>query len=80
LQTHIPVRKYTRRGVVINHTDYLLRISKRLKLVVDFEIYNTFRNHLTHVKELYKRKYYKDQFAKTSKNLKRISMLILSTF
>ena len=67
--THTPVRKYTRRGFKlkswitqgiissIEDRDYLFRVYKRLKLLTDVETYKSFRNRLTNVKELTKRKY-----------------------
>jgi len=82
--THTPVRKYTRReyklklkpwitqGIIssIKHRDHLFRVYKRSKLLTDFKTYKKFRNRLTHVKELAKRKYYEGQFAQNSRNLK----------
>jgi len=55
-----------------NHRDYLFRIHKRGKLLADFEKYEKFRNHLTHVKQLSKRKYHEDQFVKNRKKSKGI--------
>jgi len=83
--THMPVRKYTRReyklklkpwithGIIsfIKHRDYLFRVYKRSNLPTDFETYKQFRNRLTHVKDLAKRKYYEEQFAQNSRNSKR---------
>jgi len=77
----MPVRKHTRReyklklkpGIIssIKHRDYSFRVYKRSKLLTDFETYKQFRNLVTHVKELAKRKYYKEQFAQNSRNSKR---------
>ena len=67
--THMPVRKYTRReyklklkpwitqGIIssIKHRDYLFRVFKRSKLLTDFETYKQFRNRVTHVKDAAKR-------------------------
>jgi len=83
--THMPVRKYTRReyklkqkpwitqGILssIKHRDYLFRVYKRSKLLTDFETYKQFRNRLTHVKDLAKRKYYEEQFAQNNRNAKK---------
>jgi len=88
--THMPVRKYTRReynlklkpwitqGIIssIKHRDYLFRVYKRSNLLTDFEIYKQFRNRLTHVKDLSKRKYYEEQFAQNRRNSKRTWKLI----
>jgi len=84
--THMPVRKYTRReyklklkpwitqGIIssIKHRHYLFRVYKISKLLTDFETCKQFRNRLTHVKDLAKRKYYEEQFAQNSRNSKRI--------
>ena len=92
--THMPVRKYTRReyklklkpwitqGIIssIKRRDYLFRVYKRSKLITDFETYKQFRNRLTHVKDLAKRKYYEEQFAQNSRNSKRTWMLINDIF
>jgi len=77
----MPVRKHTRReyklklkpGIIssIKHRDYSFRVYKRSKLLTDFETYKQFRNRVTHVKELAKRKYYEEQFAQNSRNSKR---------
>ena len=89
--THMPVRKYTRReykpkqkpwitqGIIssIKHRDYLFCVYKRSKLLTDFETYKLFRNRLTHVKDLAKRKYYEEQFARNSRNSKRTWKLML---
>jgi len=83
--THMPVRKYTRReyklkpkpwitrGNIssIKHREYLFRVYKRSKPLTDFESYKKFRNHLTHVKELAKLKYYEERFAQNSRSSKR---------
>jgi len=83
--THMPVRKYTRKeyklklkpwitqGIIssIKHRDYLFRVYKRSKLLTDFETYKQFRNRVTHVKDLAKRKYDEEQFAQNSRNSKR---------
>jgi len=80
--THMPVRKYTRReyklklkpwitqGIIfsIKHRDYLFRVYKRSNLLSDFETYIQFLNLVTHVKDLAKRKYYEEQFAQNSRN------------
>ena len=72
--THMPVRKYTRReyklklkpwithGIIssVKHRDYLFRVYKRSNLFTDFENYKQFQNRLTHVKDLAKRKYYEE--------------------
>jgi len=58
----------------------LFRIYKKSKLPTDFESYKKFRNHLTHIKELAKRKYYEEQFAHSSKNSKRTWTLINDIF
>jgi len=87
--THMPVRKYTRREYKLKlkpritqeiicsskHRDYLFRIYKRTE-PLDFGKYKKFRNHLTHVKELAKCKYYEEQFAQNNRNSKRIWTLI----
>ena len=96
--THLPVRKYTRRkytskyklklkpwitwGIIpsIKHKDYFFHIYKRSKLLTDFEGYKKFWNHLTHVKELAKCKYYEEQFAQNSRNSKRTWTLINDIF
>ena len=83
--THMLARQYTRReyklkiepwitqGIIssIKHRDYLLRVYKRSKLLTDLETYKQFRNRVTHVKDLAKRKYYEEQFAQNSRNSKR---------
>jgi len=88
--THMPVQKYTRReyklklkpwishGIIssIKHGDYLFRVYKRSNLLTDFETYKQFRNRLTHVRRLAKRKYYEEQFAQNSRNSKRTWKLI----
>jgi len=56
----------------IKHRDYLLRIYKKSNLLTDFETYREFRNQLSHVKELAKRKYYEDQIPQNSRNPKRV--------
>jgi len=92
--THMPVRKYTRKeyklklkpwisqGIIssIKHRDYLFRVYKRSKLLTDFENYKQFRNRLTHVKDLAKRKYYEEQFAQNCRNSKRTWKLINDIF
>jgi len=91
--THMPVRKYTREYKLklkpwitqeiissIKHRDYLFRVYKRSKLLTDFESYKKFRNHLTHIKELAKRKYYEVQFAQNSRNSKRTWTIINDIF
>jgi len=92
--THMLVRKYTRReyklklkpwitqGIIssIQHRDYLFRVYKRSKLHTDFKSYKKFRNHLAHIKELAKRKYYEEQFAQNSRNSKRTWTLINDIF
>jgi len=89
-ETHMPVRKYTRReykltlkpwitqGIIssIKHRDSLFCVYKRLKLLTDFETYKQFRNRVTHVKDLAKHKYYEEQFAQNSRNSKRTWKLI----
>jgi len=92
--THMPVRKYTRReyklklkpwitqGIIssIKHRDYLFRVDKRSNLLTGFETYKQFRNRLTHVKDLAKRKYYEEQFVQNSRNSKRTWKLINDIF
>jgi len=92
--THMPVRKYTRReyklklklwitqGIIssIKHSAYLFRVYKRSKLLTDFATYKKFRNRLTHVKELTKRKYCEEQFDQNNKNSKRTWTLINDIF
>jgi len=58
----------------------LIRVYKRSKLLTDFETYKQFRNRLTHVKDLAKRKYYEEQFAQNSRNSKRTWKLINDIF
>jgi len=91
---HMPVRKYARRdyklklkpwitqGIIssIKHRDYLFRVYKRSKLLTDFESYKEFRNHLTHAKELAKRKYHEEQFPQNSRNSKSTWTLINDSF
>jgi len=86
--THMPLRKYTRReyklklkpwmtqGITssIKHRDYLFRIYKRSNYLQISNVTKKFRNHLTHVKELAKRKYYEEQFF-TYINSKRTWMI-----
>ena len=74
--THMPLRKYTRReyklklkpwmtqGITssVKHRDCLFRIYKRSNYLQISNVTKKFRNHLTHVKELAKRKYYEEQF------------------
>ena len=64
----------------IKHRDYLFHIYKRSKLLTDFETYKQFRNRVTHVKDLAKRKYYEEQFAQNRRNSKRTSKLINDIF
>ena len=92
--THMPVRKHTRRdyklklkpwithGIIssIKHKDYLFRVYKGSNLPRDFETYKQFRNRLTHVKDLAKRKYYEEQFAQNSRSSKRTWKLINDIF
>jgi len=63
----------------VKHRDYLFRVYKRSKLLAEFESYKTFRNHLTHVKELAKRKHCDEQFAQNSET-HRAWMLINNIF
>jgi len=91
---HMPVRKYTRReykliqkpwmtqGIIssVKHRDFLFCVYKRSKLLTDFETYKQFRNRLTHVKDLDKRKYYEEKFAQNSRNSKRTWKLINDIF
>ena len=49
---------------------------QKSKLPTDHESYKKFRNHLTHKKELAKRKYYEEQFAQNSRNSKGTWTLI----
>jgi len=58
----------------------LFSVYKRRKLLTDFETYKQFRNRVTHVKELAKRKYYEEQFAQNSRNSKRTRTLINDIF
>jgi len=54
----------------------LFRVYKRSKLLTDIERHKKFRNRVTHVKELAKRKYYEEQFSQNSRNSKRTWTLI----
>jgi len=100
--THMPVRKYTRREYKLKlkpwitqgsfllsnivlllyyfFRPYFFRLYKRSKLLTDFKTYKQFRNRVTHVKDLAKRKYYEEQFVQNSRNSKRTWKLINDTF
>ena len=58
----------------------MFRVYKRSNLLTDFETDKQFRNRLTHVKDLAKRKYYEEQFAQNSRNSKRTWKLINDIF
>ena len=78
----LKLKPWITQGIIssIKHRDYLFRVYKRSKLLTDFESYKKFRNHLTHIKELAKRKYYEEQFAQNSRNSKRTWTLINDIF
>jgi len=78
----LKLKPWITQGIIfsIKHRDYLFRVYKTSKLLTDFESYKKIRNHLTHIKELAKRKYHEEQLTQNSRNSKRTWTLINDIF